>query len=61
MREVIRMPQFKYQDTTATWNFFIFRIAIDPPATRNGFRKSALHITYFKAVLDTAGCSDSLG
>ena len=55
------MPQFKYQDTTATWNFFIFRMAIDPPATRNGFRNSVVHMTYFKAILDTACWSDSFG
>ena len=54
MREVIRMPQFKYHDTTATWNFFIFRIAIDPPATRTGFMNSTPHIAYFNAVLASA-------
>ena len=53
MREVMRMPQFKYHDTTATWNFFIVLIAIDPAASRNGARKSAAHMPYLKIVLSS--------
>ena len=51
MIEVIRIPQFKYHETTATWNFFILRIAIDPPATRKGLIKRQLHMTIFRTLL----------
>jgi len=38
--EMISMAQFKYQETTALWNFFIFRIEMVPAADRNRFKKS---------------------
>ena len=55
------MPQFKYHDTAATWNFFIVRIAINPAAVRNGARKSAAYILYFKTVLSSVSSLDSSG
>jgi len=33
---VMRSDHYKYQETTESLNFFILRIAIVPPADRNG-------------------------
>ena len=36
----VNKAMFRYHDTTASWNFFILRIAIVPPAERQGLRVS---------------------
>ena len=36
--ELIKSTQFRYQETTASWNFFIFLIAITPPELSKGLR-----------------------
>ena len=41
IKQVSPIVQFRYHDTTASWNFFIFLIAIEPPAVRNGLQQSA--------------------
>ena len=41
MSEVIKTPQLRYQETTASWNFFILRMEMEPPAVKNGLRKRA--------------------
>ena len=38
-REESPIDQFRYQETTASWNFFIFLIEIEPPAVRKGLQK----------------------
>ena len=45
--DVRPIDQFRYQETTASWNFFIFRIEIDPFAVKNGFAKRHPYRTYF--------------
>ena len=42
------LAQLRYQETTASWNFFILRIAIAPPAIMNGFNTSAPYMTQTK-------------
>jgi hypothetical protein len=34
--------KLRYHETTAAWNFFILRIAIVPPAARNGTQLRAI-------------------
>lgn len=38
--ELIRSIQLRYHETTASWNFFIFLIAIIPPELRRGLSAS---------------------
>ena len=42
--EVNPIAQFKYHETTASWNFFIFRIEMVPAADRNGAKKRTPYI-----------------
>ena len=46
--EIRPSEQLRYQETTASWNFFILRIAIAPPAIMNGFNTSAPYMTQTK-------------
>ena len=39
--DVASKHQLRYQDTTASWNFFILRIATVAPAARKGLTPSA--------------------
>lgn len=43
VKDVIRRTQFKYHETTASWNFFILRIAIVPPELRTGLQLRATY------------------
>ena len=55
--ETIRTAQLEYHDTTLSWNFFILRIAIVPPADKKALRISAKYtkwITVGLALSDSA-------
>ena len=49
--EESRIPQLRYQETTASWNFFIFLIEIEPLAVRNGLMNRTMYKRYVITVL----------
>ena len=40
VRDERRSNQLRYHETTASWNFFILRMAMIPPELRSGLRAS---------------------
>ena len=54
VKDVISRTQFKYHETTASWNFFILRMAIVPPELRIGLQ---LRATYSAHIGNGGGAS----
>ena len=61
MHELMPIERFRQNDTTASWNFFILRIDIDPPAVSTGLQNSAAYSTIMSVELACAELSSSYG